>query len=85
MVCYAGKRNPNFDAKTLHTKLMRCYRFIRRQRFAIGRISYIGQKLPDNIENLKISFITEVINKTLNIKIYYHIKINTKNFKVLKI
>ena len=44
---------------------MWCYRFIQRHGFAIRRISHIGQKLPDNIEYLKNSFINEVINKTL--------------------
>ena len=52
IVCYASKINDKFAENKIKTKLMWCYRFLKRNRFSIRRISHIGQTIPENMNNL---------------------------------
>ena len=71
VICYAGKINPKFEEKSLKTKLMWCYRFIKRNGFSICRISHIGQSIPEDMNTLKDSFVKEVIVKRKKMNIPY--------------
>ena len=52
IVCYAGKINAKIAENKIKTKLMWCYRFLKRHGFSIRRVSHIGQTIPENMNNL---------------------------------
>ena len=58
---YAGKINSQFAENKVKTKLMWCYRFIKRHWFSIRRVSHIGQTIPENMNKIKVSFSDDVI------------------------
>ena len=71
VICNAGKINPKFEEKSLKTKLMWCYQFIKRNGFSIRRVSHIGQSIPEYMNTLKDSFVKEVILKRKKMNIPY--------------
>lgn len=72
IICYGSKINQKFEEKSLKTKLVWCYRFIKRNRFSIRRVSHIGQSIPEDMDNLKDSFVKEVILKRKKMNIPYN-------------
>ena len=52
IVCYTGKINAQFAENKIKTKLMWCYRFLKRHGFSIRRVSHIGQTIPENMNTL---------------------------------
>ena len=61
LIGYASSINTKFANKSISAKIKWAYRFIKRNGFAIRRISHIGQKIPED-KNEKIKkFISEII------------------------
>ena len=63
IVCYASQINANFSKNTNFAKLNWCYHFLKHHGFSIHRVSHIGQNIPSNMQDMKQTFINEVIMK----------------------
>ncbi len=68
VISYADTIKYKFSKKSVKTKLRWCYRFIKRHGFSIRRITHVGQSIPENIKN---SFINEVIKLKKELNILY--------------
>ena len=70
VINYADTIKYEYTKKSIKTKLRWCYRFIKRYGFSIHRISQVGQAIPENMKDIKTSFIKEVIKLKRNL-IYF--------------
>ena len=71
VICFASKINIEFSNKKTLTKLKWCYRFLKRNGFSIRRVSHQGQKIPNNMIQLKEEFINQVIANKKKMDILY--------------
>ena len=79
VISFADTIKKEFSKKSVKTKLRWCYRFIKRHGFSIRRITHIGQTSPENMKDIKNTFINEVIKLKKELNILYDESYNIVN------
>ena len=63
LIAFDWTIDEKFSIKTLNVKLQWTYRFIKRYRLSLRRISHKGQTIPETKEIIKKKFIDDIISK----------------------